>query len=68
VNLEELLTPTAPRNLTTELSIGDAANELGIPRHQIARAMREGRLPYHKAAGWRWVTRKDLYAWARLRS
>jgi len=65
MDLERML--AAPGNPTTELSIGDAAIELGTPRHQIARAMREGHLPYKKAAGWRWVTRGDLYAWARTR-
>lgn len=57
-----------PGNPDTPLSVGDASKELGVSRSQVSYAMNNGYLPFKRAGGWRWVTRGDLYAWARRRS
>lgn len=51
------------------LSVGEAAQELGLLLSKVDRAMRNGRLPYVRvgAARTRYVARADLEAWAETR-
>lgn len=48
------------------LSVGEAAQELGVLLSKVDRAMRNGLLPYVRvgAARTRYVARADLEAWA----
>lgn len=64
--------PTAPQDAKAAdlLSVGEAAQELGLLLSKVDRAMRNGRLPYVRvgAARTRYVARADLEAWAAKRN
>lgn len=53
-------------NATDLLSVGEAAQELGLLMSKVDRAMRNGRLAYVRVGARRdrFVTRSDLEAWA----
>lgn len=51
------------------LSISDAVEESGIPRRELDRAMRTGRLPFMRwgASNWRWIKRRNVLIYAERR-